>query len=88
MYPVRADGTLGEVVARWTTPTSGGKANAIELSPFRPADGVQWIVLTDDEVGLVVLLEWDAAQQTISEVDRLQLPGGAEASSSHAVWLS
>lgn len=88
VYPVQHDGTLGEAVTRWTTPTSGGKANAIELSPFEPEKGKQWIILTDDEIGLVVMLEWDAKSQSISEVDRLQLPGGAEASSSHAVWLS
>jgi carboxy-cis,cis-muconate cyclase len=60
----------GNAIERWQTPTSGGKANAIELKAKSPedsdrgdesavTDGV-WIVLTDDEpdAGGLWILEW------------------------------
>jgi carboxy-cis,cis-muconate cyclase len=56
-----------ETIERWQTPTSGGKANAIELKAKAPEDGGGgdingvWIVLTDDEPGAggLWILEWD-----------------------------
>jgi carboxy-cis,cis-muconate cyclase len=59
-----------ETIERWQTPTSGGKANAIELKAKSPDDiseqsldtnGV-WIALTDDEPGAggLWILEWDS----------------------------
>ncbi|THH18830.1 hypothetical protein EW146_g2239 [Bondarzewia mesenterica] len=61
-------GTEGEgadehVVQRWETPSSGGKANAIELLAKADSDEGVWIVLTDDDQteanAGVRILEWD-----------------------------
>jgi carboxy-cis,cis-muconate cyclase len=83
-------------VERWETPTSGGKANAIELKAQIGDEGEGvWIVLTDDEpsggdgVGVRVLA-WDA--QTGVRVVAAWPEGvedGDEAmrGASHAVWL-
>jgi carboxy-cis,cis-muconate cyclase len=70
----------------WETPTSGGKGNAIEISPCKTGE-VEWIVLTDDadEVeggGGIHVLEWDG--KGIEIVDSIKLAEGT----SHAVWLS
>lgn len=82
---------LSDAICIWETPTSGGKANAIEPSPFRGlGDGTsnqgneEWIVLTDDEEGWVFIIQWDEEKREISEVDRALLPGK---SASHAIWL-
>ena len=92
----------GEVgVDRWETPTSGGRANAIELRAKDESgdDGV-WIVLTDDEelegdgpVAAVRVLEWDSVYGVRSVVE---WPSGENAETenltlvegaSHAIWL-
>jgi carboxy-cis,cis-muconate cyclase len=79
-----ASGRLGdEPVDRWETPTSGGKANAIEFAPQQGPDASDFIVLTDDEQGFVVVLEWDGMK--LAEVARTKLDEGTGAS--HAVWL-
>jgi carboxy-cis,cis-muconate cyclase len=61
-----------DVIERWQTPTSGGKANAIELKAKSPEDSAAgdkstevdgvWIALTDDEpeAGGLWILEWDS----------------------------
>ena len=75
VWRVAADGTLGDdsnvpyddpyaPLTRWETPTSGGKANAIDTFPFHAKDSPvtkDWIVLTDDEegTGWIWILEWD-----------------------------
>lgn len=127
-------GPLGELLCTWTTPTSGGKANAIEwapryplfppsppspptTSPPVPAQQQQqqqqhdespgaahehdekerdWAVLTDDQEGLVLVLQWDG--KDLQEVARVRLQGtyggeagrkeGQQVGASHAVWLS
>ena len=52
---------------RFRTPTSGGKANAIDILPKPLSESGLWILLTDDDdatasptgVGAVRVLEWD-----------------------------
>lgn len=81
------------------TPTSGGKANAFEWAPRYPLDdphnyktsGVtsDLAVLTDDDQGYIVVLEWDG--KDLKEVAKTQLPGvvdGQREGASHAIWLS
>lgn len=85
------------------TPTSGGKANALEWAPRYPFEDPQnhhrsanssapdWAVLTDDEQGYVVILEWDG--KDLKEAARTQLPPNGEGAggpqgASHAIWLS
>lgn len=72
----------------WPTPTSGGKANAIEFRPEADEEGRILLVMTDDEQGWVMILEWDSSSlenpiKLISKslIDKLGV--GA----SHAVWL-
>ena len=86
---------------RWQTPTSGGKANAIEVRSKAPrggrggdgaggADGV-WVVLTDDEPGKggVWVLEWDGegtgGVRVVAEWSGER--GESMDGASHAVWL-
>lgn len=80
---------------RYETKTSGGKANAIEVFPFRSTPGRDWIVLTDDEEGWVTILEWRDEWMELREIACAQLgrQEGAEkdeevTGASHAVWLS
>lgn len=85
----------------YETPSSGGKANAIEFAPS-PASvgasvgtgderkGKDLAVLTDDEQGWVLVLEWDGSD--LREMSRVRLPGtdedGKQEGASHAIWLS
>jgi carboxy-cis,cis-muconate cyclase len=72
--------------AVYQTPTSGGKANAIEVIQVngRGTEGEkEWIVLTDDEEGWVVVISWDGIK--LEEVTRVKLLPSDGAS--HAVWL-
>ncbi len=72
--------------ATYQTPTSGGKANAIEVTAAhgRGTPGeLDWIVLTDGEEGFVMVLGWDGRE--FSEIDRVPLQEGDLAS--HAIWL-
>ena len=74
-------------LARYRTRNSGGKANAVEPappdSPLGPK-GEEWIILTDDEEGWVIILAWDGS--ILEEAASVQLLEGDMAS--HAVWLS
>lgn len=81
----------------YQTPTSGGKANAIEWAPryhqdeFHDDEQEQdLLVLTDDEQGYLLVMEWDG--NDLKEMARSKLPGkdgeGNEEGASHAVWLS
>ena len=99
VWRVAPDGTLGSSscgtsedphapLDRYETPTSGGKANAIETFPFH-LEGSEgrndWIVLTDDIDGWVWVLEWDGKK--IEEVAGVRLEAEGTGAS-HAVWLS
>ncbi|KAK0553824.1 hypothetical protein OC846_002355 [Tilletia horrida] len=81
------DASEEHLLFRWNTPTSGGKANAIEWAPryglevssvgsssanFRGEDQ-DWMVLTDDANGGIFVLQWNG--QDLVEVARTQLPG-------------
>lgn len=46
-------------------------------------DEKEWIVLTDSELGLVLIISWDGVE--FKEVSRVKLEEGDGAS--HAVWL-
>lgn len=73
--------------AIFETPTSGGKANAIEVLPAQGRGGAkedeEWLVLTDSEQGLVLVISWDGIR--FEEVSRVKLEEGDGAS--HAVWV-
>jgi carboxy-cis,cis-muconate cyclase len=92
------DGTCGDQeeggVERWETPTSGGRANAIEIRIKNEDEGA-WIILTDDEQGqgggtAVRVLEWgpiggvrvSAEWPTSDSAERGSIEGA-----SHAIWL-
>lgn len=93
------DGTKGAPTAVFRTPTSGGKANAIEVvavngrgrrttddsgsSASSEREEMDWIVLTDSEQGLVLVISWDGHE--FHEVSRVKMEEGDGAS--HAVWL-
>lgn len=88
-----------EPVHLFETPTSGGKANAISLAPYEVSsapesggeEGVEWLVLTDDDEGWVFVVEWSARRGTFEELSRVKLGEDEEGKSvmaSHAVWLA
>lgn len=89
--PVNGGGALlrpgAGPTATFETPTSGGKANAIEVLPARgrgqAGEKEEWLVLTDSEQGLVLIVSWDGKR--FEEVSRVQLEHGDGAS--HAVWV-
>jgi len=83
----------------YLTPTSGGKANAIEWTPRYNLEGLggqqleqDLLVLTDDEQGYILVMEWDGSD--LKEMARTKLPGKSsedgvgDEGASHAVWLS
>ncbi|SJX60325.1 related to muconate cycloisomerase / uncharacterized protein [Sporisorium reilianum f. sp. reilianum] len=76
-------------VATFTTRTSGGKANAIELSTSAIRDDVDHMVLTDDEQGYVDVLAFDLVRETFSVEATTQLPAldDGPQGASHAIWL-
>ncbi|TKY90518.1 hypothetical protein EX895_000516 [Sporisorium graminicola] len=76
-------------VATFTTRTSGGKANAIELSAHPIKQGVDHMVLTDDEQGWMDILAFDLVQEQFSVEASTRLPDlqGAPQGASHAIWL-
>lgn len=97
VFAVQEDGSLAsQPTARWETPTSGGKANALDTFPFHPSrDSARsrrdWILLTDDQDGYVWVLEWDGQSITIKGEVRLGEDEEGEeegVGASHAVWLS
>lgn len=94
VWAVSPDGTLAssEPITRYETPTSGGKANAVETFPFHPLGGVvavDWIVLADDEQGWVWILNWDGLKlEEIAGVRLGEESGEIGVGASHAVWLS
>ena len=118
VFPLDADGNfvdtpqLGDVgenfkgddeAYRFRTPTSGGKANAIDILPKPLSESGLWILLTDDDdatasptgVGAVRVLEWDGWMgggiKLVSEWPSLDSPNKLEGErirgASHAIWL-
>ncbi|KAJ9125868.1 hypothetical protein QFC24_002652 [Naganishia onofrii] len=94
--PRQGQGAENEPSAVFRTPTSGGKANAIEVIAVNgrgrrfEAEGegqgreeMDWIVLTDSEQGLVLVISWNGHE--FREVSRVKMMEGDGAS--HAVWL-
>jgi len=81
-------------IERWQTPTSGSKANAIELKA-KGEDAVSagvWIALTDDEPGAggLWILEWNGeGTGGVKIVTEWSGESGGESmdGASHAVWL-
>jgi carboxy-cis,cis-muconate cyclase len=71
-----------EPITIWETPTSGGRANAIEPAPFND-DGMNWLALTDSEQGFVMILSFDG--EKFDEVARITLPNNVEAAT--VVWI-
>lgn len=65
----------------YTTPTSGGWANAVQPGPT--VNGIEYLALTDSEEGFVFVLSWDGKK--IAEVARVHLGDGEGAAT--AVWL-
>ncbi len=76
-------------VARLETRTSGGKANAIEISPHSEG-GRDRMVLTDDEQGWLDVVSFDFEEKVFKVEATAQLPrldGGEAQGASHAIWL-
>jgi carboxy-cis,cis-muconate cyclase len=73
--------------AIFQTPTSGGRANAIEVIQThgrgKDEHEVEWLVLTDEQDGLVLVISWNGT--SFEQVSRVELLPGDGAS--HAVWL-
>lgn len=98
-FALDEDGLFTSRVQRFETPTSGGKANAIDLlQKSASGNGGLWIVLTDDDdataspsgTGAVRVLEWD---ETLIQIV-CEWPSSAEditgeriLGASHAIWL-
>lgn len=76
-----ADERYAGLLDMYTTPTSGGWANAVQPGPT--IDGVEYLALTDSEEGFVFVLSWDGKK--ITEVARVNLGDGEGAAT--AVWL-
>ena len=81
-------------MVRWETPTSGGKANAIELQGKDPSEGDGlWIVLTDDDNNngpAVRVLDWNPTDgiSVAAEWPAEKSAEGAQVEgASHAIWL-
>lgn len=76
---------------RYTTPASGGKANAIEPFPFHGTEDSDsdWIVLTDDDEGFVEIVAFDGERfSSFAHASLTAYEGGEFTGGSHAVWLS
>nr|CDI51234.1 related to muconate cycloisomerase/conserved hypothetical protein [Melanopsichium pennsylvanicum 4] len=78
-----------EEVARMTTRTSGGKANAIELAP-EPLGEIDLMILTDDEEGWMDVISFNPKGNEFKVEATTQLPmleDGQAQGASHAIWL-
>ncbi|WAQ90303.1 hypothetical protein PtA15_12A291 [Puccinia triticina] len=71
---------------RWETPTSGGKANAIELSHVRTGRNVLELVLTDDQLGALSIVQCDLDTLQVQVVSSC-LIDEIGVGASHAVWI-
>ena len=91
VFTIGSDGLLvAEAAETWETPTSGGKANAIDLIA-KDGEGEEgaWIVLTDDEpsMGGLWILDWDGRRVEVvagwsGDGGNVDMEGA-----SHAIWL-
>jgi len=103
IFPILPSGLLDtreNKIEKWETPTSGGKANAIELKAkdkihdANEGDGEGvWIALTDDEPGAggLWILEWDGPGKggikIVAEWSGKGQGDNTMDGASHAVWL-
>lgn len=102
IFSIREDGLLSDDdnIERWETPTSGGKANAIELRSKVTSGGDSqdigvWIALTDDEpsAGGLWMLEWDPKEsgnggvKIVADWNGGEEDGISMQGASHAIWL-
>lgn len=102
VFALNADGTFAEGPGEHVeTPTSGGKANALDLLPKGDKEGEgMWVLLTDDDDaaageagGGVRVLDWDGWGKGVRVVAGWPAPGdnGRDVvwmeGGSHAVWL-
>ncbi|EGG10784.1 uncharacterized protein MELLADRAFT_93461 [Melampsora larici-populina 98AG31] len=82
------DSNYLKLLSLWPTPTSGGKANAIEFRIHGDEnDSRILIVLTDDEVGWVMVLEWNPFFEAPIKLISKTLIDEPGIGASHAVWL-
>ncbi|KAA1089429.1 hypothetical protein PGT21_017972 [Puccinia graminis f. sp. tritici] len=86
VFEYNSDTRTLKVLLRWETPTSGGKANAIEFSPLKLPRNVVELVLTDDDVGWVSVLECDLSHQTVTVISSCLIDQKG-VGASHAVWI-
>jgi hypothetical protein len=73
----------------YTTPTSGGWANAINPCPIKGPQGRTWLTLTDSEEGFVQVLAYSETGGFVKS-DRWDLPKDAEGrviGASVTAWL-
>lgn len=83
VFALNPEGTLKDLTPMdiWQTPTSGGRANAIQPGPI--VNGKEYIALTDSQVGMVMIISWDGNR--LEEVARVMLDDGAQAAT--ALWF-
>ena len=76
-------------VASFQTRTSGGKANAIELSPSPIKHAHDLLVLTDDQQGFIDILSFNLISHQFAIEASTQLPPlqHQPQGASHAIWL-
>ena len=87
------DDYQGGLLDIYETATSGGWANAIQPGPT--VDGVEYLALTDSEVGFVFVVAWDGRYGKLREVARVDLnevengegTGKGRHGAATAVWL-
>lgn len=100
IFRLGPSGEFLDDIVRFETPTSGGKANALDVRAKEDTNGEMWILLTDDDDqaasgagGGVRVLEWDGwGKGNVSVV--AEWPPRNDASQgetmlggSHAIWL-
>ena len=81
----------------WETPTSGGKANALDILTKQDSEDAVWILLTDDDDTAVKegegvkVLEWDGwgtgGVKYVTGWPSKEEGGEKMQGGSHAVWL-
>jgi carboxy-cis,cis-muconate cyclase len=93
----KGDFARDESEERFQTPTSGGKANALDLLSKQDGEGI-WIVLTDDDEatfaeggpgnGAVRVLEYNGLGTGVKEVAEWPTEHKEDIKgASHAIWL-
>ncbi|KIY72289.1 hypothetical protein CYLTODRAFT_418071 [Cylindrobasidium torrendii FP15055 ss-10] len=100
---VMADGSTADILVHgryWETPTSGGKANAIEARAYPGEEGKVLVVLTDDDEKTrdidgpfpsLYVLEHDTTTGAFnilaSFIDLIEMHAGRLRGASHAIWV-